>query len=171
MDDGDWIAAAVGRYERPLVAYARGLLGDRHRSQDAVQETFLELCRRPRAEVEPHLALWLFTVCRRRAIDTLRKDTRMTALTADPPARSAGPADALEHQDATAAVLARLAGLPVNQREAVRLKFQNQFSYREIAEVMGLSESHVGVLLHLALKSLRQSFAAPAVTPAPRSQS
>ena len=93
----------------------------------------------------------------------------MTALTAEPPSLSAGPADALEHQDATSSVFARAYSRPANQREAIRLKFQNQFSYREIAEVMGLSESHVGVLLHLALKTLRQSFATP-TTPEPRSR-
>ena len=86
----------------------------------------------------------------------------MTTLSAEPPAAATGPAEALETKDAAAAVLARLAGLPANQQEAVRLKFQNQFSYREIGEVMGLSESHVGVLIHLALKSLRRSFAEPA---------
>lgn len=167
MNDRDWIAATVRRYERPLFAYVLSLLGDRHRTQDVVQEAFLELCQHPRAELEPKLAPWLFAVCRRRTIDIHRKEHRMSALVADPPANSCGPDESLEHQDTTAAVLARVATLPANQREAVRLKFQNQFSYREIAEVMGLSESHVGVLLHLALKSLRQSFAAS--TPEPRS--
>lgn len=169
MDDREWIAAAARRYERPLFAYVLALLGDRHRSQDVVQEAFLALCRHPRAEIEPKLAPWLFAVCRSRAIDIRRKEHRMTALTADPPGRD-GPTDGIEAKDATQAVLTRLARLPADQREAVRLKFQNQFSYREIAGVMGLSESHVGVLLHSALKTLRQSFAEP-VAPARRSQS
>jgi RNA polymerase sigma-70 factor (ECF subfamily) len=45
--------------------------------------------------------------------------------------------------------------LPVNQREVVRLKFQNQLSYEEIAAVTSLSVSNVGFLLHTALKTLR----------------
>jgi RNA polymerase sigma factor (sigma-70 family) len=162
MDGRDWIVAAARRFERPLYAYVLAMLGDRHRSQDVVQEAFLELCKRPRAEVEPRLAPWLFAVCRSRAIDILRKERRMNALTAEPPARSDGPAERLEQKDAAGAVFARLARLPADQQEAVRLRFQNQFSYREIAEVMGLSESHVGVLLHVALKALRRSFADPA---------
>ena len=167
MSDRDWITAAAGRHERPLLAYVHALLGDRHKSQDVVQEAFLELCRADRAAIEPRLAAWLFAVCRRRAIDILRKETRMTALSADPPAPPADPGAALERDDAAAAVAARLLRLPADQREAVRLKFQGQLSYREIAGVMGLSESHVGVLLHLALKTLRRSFA----DPAPGSQS
>jgi RNA polymerase sigma-70 factor (ECF subfamily) len=54
-----------------------------------------------------------------------------------------------------------LNGFPPNQQEAVRLKFMQQFSYREIAEVMNVSESHVGVLIHTAIKKLRQAFAEP----------
>ena len=79
----------------------------------------------------------------------------------DPATARPDPACAAEHADTTCIVLKRLAGLPANQQEAVRLKFLQQFSYREIAGVMGLSESHVGVLLHTALKTLRQSFADP----------
>ena len=87
----------------------------------------------------------------------------MTALTdtVDPPTPRTGPAEAAETTDLSRAVLARLAGFPPSQQEAVRLKFLQQFSYREIAEVMGLSESHVGVLIHTALKKLRQAFTDP----------
>ncbi len=163
-NDRDWIVAAARRFERPLLAYVRRLLGDPHRGQDVVQDAFLQLCKQSRAEVEPRLAAWLFAVCRRRVVDVLRKENRMTSLSADPPAAADGPADALEHKDATEAVLARLSRLPANQQEAVRLKFLQQFSYREIAEVMDLSESHVGVLLHTALTTLRRSFAEPSKT-------
>jgi RNA polymerase sigma-70 factor (ECF subfamily) len=162
MDDRDWISAAVRRYERPLLAYVRRLLGDPHRGRDVVQDAFLQLCRQSRTEVEPRLAAWLFVVCRRRAVDILRKENRMASLSADPPTAGAGPVDTLEAKDTAAVALARLARLPANQQEAVRLKFLQQFSYREIAEVMGLSESHVGVLLHTALTTLRRSFAEPA---------
>src|SRR5437763_8344864 len=159
--DREWIVAAARRYERPLLAYVRRLLADPDRGRDVVQDAFLRLCEQDRAAVEPHLAAWLFAVCRRRAVDVLRKENRMTTLSADPPAPAKGPADALETKDAAEAVLARLATLSAREQEAVRLKFQNQFSYREIGEVMGLSESHVGVLIHMALKSLRRSFAEP----------
>lgn len=155
MDERGWIADAVGRYERPLLAYVRSFLGDPERSRDVVQDVFLELLRQPRSRVESHLAAWLFTVCRRRAIDLHRKENRMSTLSVDPPALVP---DTSESPDA-AAVLERVAALPDRQREAVRLRFQGQLSYREIARVMGLSESHVGVLLHTALKTLRQSFA------------
>src|SRR5471032_2026108 len=84
-EDREWILAIVRRYERPLVAYVRGLLGDAERSRDVVQDAFLKLCKlseRRRKALEPRLAPWLFAVCRRRAIDILRKEQRMTAVPA-----------------------------------------------------------------------------------------
>lgn len=166
--DHGWVVAAARRFERPLLAYVRRLLADDHRGRDIVQEAFLRLCRQPRADVEPRLAPWLFAVCRRLAVDVLRKENRMFALTeaAEPPVARAGPAEVVESADLSRAVLARLAGFPPTQQEAVRLKFLQQFSYREIADVMGLSESHVGVLIHTALKKLRQAFADPPPSPA-----
>jgi RNA polymerase sigma-70 factor (ECF subfamily) len=35
------------------------------------------------------------------------------------------------------------------------LKFQGGLSYREISRVTGLTVSHVGVLIHTGLKSIR----------------
>ncbi len=160
LDDRDWILAAVDRYERPLLAYVRRLLHNPERSRDVVQDAFLQLCKQSRGQVESHLAAWLFAVSRRRAIDLLRKDTRMLATTellAEPTARDPDPEHRAEQRDSAQFVMARLSELPAEQGEAVRLKFQNQFTYREIAQIMGLSESHVGVLLHTALKTLRRT--------------
>ncbi len=163
--DHEWVVAAAQRFERPLLAYVRRLLGDAGasaRGPDVVQEAFLRLCRQARTDIEPRLAPWLFAVCRRQVVDILRKENRMTALTeADPPTTWVEPSEAAETNDLSRAVLARLAGFPPNQQEAVRLKFLQQFSYREIAEVMNLSESHVGVLIHAAMTKLRQAFAEP----------
>lgn len=159
--DHDWVVAAARRFERPLLAYVRRLLRDDSRGEDIVQEAFLRLCKQSRHEIEPRLGPWLFTVCRRHAVDILRKENRMTALseTIDPPTRHHGPAETVEANDLNKAVVDRLNSFPPSQQEAVRLKFLQQFSYREIAEVMNVSESHVGVLIHTAIKKLRQAFA------------
>src|SRR5262245_2738999 len=167
--DHDWVVAAARRFERPLLAYVRRLLGDvgdSHRGPDIVQEAFPRLCRQPRAEVEPHLGPWLFAVCRRHVVDVLRKENRMSFLseTADPPAARTGPAETAEATDLSRAVLQRLASFPASQQEAVRLKFLQQFSYRENAQVTGLREPHAGALIHTALKKLRQAFAEPLQT-------
>src|SRR5215218_1519574 len=79
-DPNDWIREAVSRFEGPLTLYAARLLNDPDRARDVVQDTFLKLCRQDGAEIRDRLAEWLFTVCRNRALDVLRKEGRMTRL-------------------------------------------------------------------------------------------
>jgi RNA polymerase sigma-70 factor (ECF subfamily) len=160
-DDGPlfWVRSAVARFEGPLTLYAARLLGNADTARDVVQETFLRLCVQDRAVVEPRMAEWLFTVCRNRALDVLRKESRMSqlsdkqvhhCLSPDP-----GPLDTALVSDSAGRVLQLLERLPASQREALRLKFQNGFSYREISRISGHSESNVGYLIHVGLKTLR----------------
>jgi len=158
-DDAPWVRAAVARYEGPLTLYAARLLGDPESARDVVQETFLRLCAQDRSALESRLAEWLFTVCRNRALDVLRKESRMTrlsdeqvhhCLSPDP-----GPPDVAERRESAARVLDLLEGLPASQREAIRLKFQNGFSYREISRISGHSVTNVGYLIHIGLKTIR----------------
>jgi RNA polymerase sigma-70 factor (ECF subfamily) len=162
-DDRQWVRAAVGRFEGPLTLYAARLLGDADRARDVVQDAFLKLCGQGRGAVEPHLAEWLFTVCRNRALDVLRKEGRMTRLGEDRmqlrPSAEPGPPEVAERRDAAREVLRLVEALPANQREVIRLKFQNGFSYREISRISGHSVANVGYLIHTGLKTLRAQLA------------
>jgi len=160
------IREAVDRYEGPLLRYAARISGDADRARDVVQETFLRLWRSWPDEGPNHVGEWLFAVCRNRALDVRRKERRMTTL-ADTQAVAAGgdgdsPAAKVESREAARAALALLANLPENQQEVVRLKFQDGFSYRQIAQITGLSVSNVGFLIHRAISTLRQKLNPPA---------
>lgn len=50
----------------------------------------------------------------------------------------------------------RIAGLPRLEQEVVQLRLGQDLSYKQIAEIMDLSVSHVGVLIHQALTRLRE---------------
>jgi RNA polymerase sigma-70 factor (ECF subfamily) len=156
----EWIRKALEEHEAPLLRYVGSLTGDPESARDIVQDTFLRLCGQQREEVGKHLAQWLFTVARNRALDRLRKEGRMAPLTEEElesrPAQGPSPSTAAENRDSTRNLLALVDRLPPNQREVVRLKFQNQLSYQEISELTALSVGNVGFLLHTALKTLRQ---------------
>ena len=47
--------------------------------------------------------------------------------------------------------------MPELEREVLRLKFEDGLSYKEMSAVTGKSVSHVGVLLHTALKRIRDA--------------
>ena len=70
------------------------------------------------------------------------------------------PGRALEEAETRAALLRLIDHLPPSQQEVVRLKFQNGFSYQEIARITQKSIGNVGVLIHTAVARLRTEFAA-----------
>lgn len=155
----EWIREALERYESPLIRYAARLVGDPERGRDVVQDTFLRLCREKPSRVHRHLKAWLFKVCRNRALDILRKERRMDAMPDErlalQPALGPGPDRAFEAKENLSRVEEILDGLPNNQQEVVRLRFESGLSYREISRVTGLTETNVGFLLHTALKAVR----------------
>ncbi len=71
------------------------------------------------------------------------------------PGAEPAPNERLEQTEASGFLLRIVATLPPRQQEVLQLKFQNDLSYQEISEITHLSVSHVGVLLHTALKTLR----------------
>ena len=68
------------------------------------------------------------------------------------------PFDQLEQREAAGFLLRIVAALPARQQEVIQLKFQNDLSYQQIAEIMKTTANNVGVLLHTALKTLRQRY-------------
>ena len=159
-DRADWIKGAVARYEAPLLRYALSITGDPDTARDVVQDTFVRLWRAEPDRLGESPAAWLFTVCRNRALDTLRKEHKMVRLDDVPTAAAAslGPdpgalAEAsAQHREA----LAVLRTLPASQQEVVRLKFQSDLSYKEISDITGHSVTNVGYLLHTALSTVRE---------------
>ncbi|QDU59680.1 RNA polymerase sigma factor SigM [Planctomycetes bacterium Pan216] len=155
-----WIASVLERYEGKLVRYAARIVGDWDRARDVVQETMLRLCHAPRSDVEDHLAEWLYTVCRNRALDVCRKERRMTLLddaqASSRPSTCPTPAESAEVRDDAINLKRELEALPPRHQEVVRLRFEGGLSYREISRVTKHSESYVGVLIHEGLKRLRQ---------------
>lgn len=155
-----FIERAVDEYESPLIGYARTYLYDLERARDVVQDTFIRLCSQDREKVREHLKSWLFTVCRNRCLDVLRKDKRVEPLDEIRWQKVAGedanPAGQLENDESMAAVMGYLDRLPNNQKEVILLKFQQGMSYKEIQKVTGLKQGNIGFLIHAGLKRMRE---------------
>ena len=67
------------------------------------------------------------------------------------------PSAAMERQEAATGLMSQISKFPDRQQEVLRLKFNAGLSYKEIAEVTGLTSSNVGFILHTAIAKLRQS--------------
>ncbi len=155
-----FIERAVNDYESPLIGYARTYLYDLDRARDVVQDTFIRLCKQDPEKVGEHLKSWLFTVCRNRCLDVLRKDKRIEPLDEVKWQKVAGedaaPDEQAESDDKLADVMRFMDRLSKNQKEVILLKFQQGMSYDEIHDVTGLKQGNIGFLIHTGLKRLRE---------------
>jgi RNA polymerase sigma-70 factor (ECF subfamily) len=160
-DQGERVRRAIEEYEGQLLRYAGRLMRDLELARDVVQETLLTLCREPGAASQDRLREWLYVVCRHRALEVMRKEKRMQTLNeqqaAGGGAHSGAPDQAAARSEESGRAARIIGSLPERQQEVVRLKFQSGLSYREIARVMDLSVSNVGVILHTAMKTIRRA--------------
>src|ERR687893_564994 len=107
-------------------------------------------------------SFWRFRVARNLALNELnRRQTRhrlfdrvVNAFRAHVP----GPEEEFEMAERRERVLEMLALLPEHQRAALLLREQEEMSYREIAEVLGVSEAKVKVDVFRARTSLREKW-------------
>ena len=156
----EFIGRAMAEHESALIGYATTILHSVDRARDVVQDTFIRLCQQNPDKVRENLKSWLYTVCRNRALDIIRKDKHTEALDDDRFRKVASnmpaPDQNADHEERLAQVMKLLNRLSDNQREVILLKFQQGLSYQEIEKVTGLTQGNIGFLIHTGLKRVRE---------------
>ena len=154
------VERAISEYESPLIGYAQTIVHDLDRARDIVQDTFIRLYQQDVSKVRDGLKSWLFTVCRNRALDVLRKEKRLVpvedeALTIED-SKVSSPQEIAADSERVKLVKGYIARLPENQATAILLKFEKGYSYKEISDETGLTTGNVGFLIHTGMKRLRE---------------
>ena len=144
----------VAEYNHAVEAYADGLyrfivknLGDEHFSRDVVQDTFEKLWVRLESVSFLKVKTYLFTAAYHTMIDYIRKEKRYDG---NPPGKEVEADESGSYSD-LGEVLERAVGqLPEDQKAVVMLRDYEGYTYREISEITGLSESQVKVYIYRA---------------------
>jgi RNA polymerase sigma-70 factor (ECF subfamily) len=104
-------------------------------------------------------ATWLFAIARNAVNDYLRAKRRRRWLSLemlrDRASAEPQPEEVAVHSETRAELLAAVARLSDRERDLIALKFAAGLTNRRIAELTGLSESNVGVILYRAVRQLR----------------
>jgi RNA polymerase sigma-70 factor (ECF subfamily) len=165
--DSDAFAAVVESYQERLLRLCERLLGDPEEARDAAQEVFLKAFRKA-AELKPQgqLYTWLYRVAvnhcfnrlrRRRLVRFLRFESAPEdpdAPAFDPPDAGADPAASLETRQRWRVTRQAIAKLPDNQKAVLILARFEGLSYRQIAEVLGITEGAVESRLVRAMRRI-----------------
>ena len=157
----------VRRYQRPLLNLIAQIVRDRAEAEDLTQEVFVKAFRAlDRYDPARRFSSWLFTIAHNHALDRLRTVHGVTlSIDSDevpdvPSAPVASPADLAERARLADALGDALGRLRVEYRAAVVLRYQEDLTQQEIAEVMGVPEGTVKTYLHRARKELAREMTA-----------
>ncbi len=159
----------IDRFEPALYAYAYGILQNTFDAQEVVQDAMLRAHRALTRQYDEArcaaLALkpWLFRTVRNLCLNKRRSKTRALETPLDtfdggrlgPFVREHG--SELERQEDARMLRDVLAGLPVEARELIVLRFMEEMSYAEIANTVGATEAALRGKVFRSLKLLREA--------------
>src|SRR5919199_4688275 len=148
---------------RDVYSYSYYRVGNHHDAEDLTEQTFLQAYRHfERAQRESQgrpLRPWLIRIAHNLAANYYRDRSRRpqtsledAAVVSDPHATE----DLVEGREELSAVLAGVAELPDDRREALIMRFALDMDNKEIARALGRSEGATKVLIHRAIKQLEQ---------------
>jgi RNA polymerase sigma factor (sigma-70 family) len=150
----------VREYNRSVEEFADSVyrfilvnLKDEERANDIVQDSYEKLWRNV-AEIEyPVVKSWLFTTAYNNMIDIIRKEKRMITLE---PAHENELIHESQYSDLNELLNEALTRLPEQQKITVMLRDYEGYSYREISQITGLSESLVKISIYRGRIALKE---------------
>ncbi len=166
--DEDAFREIVTRYKNPLYAFLRRFLNRQDLVEDVFQETFLQLySSKDKFDVSRPLHPWLFTIAANKAKDALRKMQRESAMGMGAIADAGGvsvddvvnlltsykttPLDEASGSETAQRVREVIAKMPENLRGILILAYFEQFSYKQMAEILSIPIGTVKSRLHTAV--------------------
>jgi RNA polymerase sigma factor (sigma-70 family) len=161
---GDW-AARLAEHNRWLRTVILARLGEPQAVEEVMQEVALAAVaqRTPLTDLA-RLGPWLYRIAVRQALLYRRRRGRQRKLLrglawteSGDQSHSWDPLDLLLRDERQALVREALERLPGRDREILLLKYTENWSYKELADNMGVSESAVEARLHRARQRLREA--------------
>ena len=150
----------VPEYNRCVEAYSDGLyrfvlknLKDAERASDIVQDSYERLWRKVAEVSFEKSKSYLFSTAYHAMIDVVRRDKKMEYFDQVRPDQYAHRE---QYSDLQEILHVALDKLPEVQRTVVLLRDYEGYSYQEIGEITGLSESQVKVYIYRARVFLKQ---------------
>ena len=159
--------------EAPLLVYALRYTGERALAEDVVQEAFMKLHEQFESVEKPRP--WLYRTVHNLALNQRRAAGKTVSLekffddenssTTDTADTALLPDEQIIRLEGIGQVRLSLAALDQRSRELVKLKFNDELSYKDIAARTGLATGNVGFILHHALKTIATELAKTGAMP------
>ena len=154
--DGEAFRALVELYDRRLLYFIRRILDETEEAFDVLQEVWLRVHRDLRDLRSPcAFRVWLYRIAHDRTISALRRSRHVMPLEELPPGDVPVAPDLPDSMfEAADLVHVALTALSVDHRRVLTLRFLEDMSIQEIADVMECSIGTVKSRLHYAKAAL-----------------
>ena len=150
----------ISEYNKTVDMYADNVyrfifksIGDKAKAQDIVQDTFEKLWIKKDIVSYEKAKSYLFTASYHTMIDLIRKEKRATNFEIYSSIKNY---ETNSYSDLNDVLHEGLKRLPESQRSALLLYDYEGYSYKEIAEITGMSESQVKVYIYRGRIALRK---------------
>lgn len=143
---------SVKEYGDPVYRFICRSIKDRERAADIVQDTYEKLWNCVTEVDFNAVKSWLFTSAYNRMIDVIRKDSRLVAIEFYDDASLYAEDNSTDLNEVLHHALDRL---PAVQRSVILLRDYEGYSYQEIGEITGLTESQVKTYIFRGRTALR----------------
>jgi RNA polymerase sigma-70 factor (ECF subfamily) len=133
-------------------------------AEDVVQETMIRVWnRREQWDTIENIEAFCLTICRNLALDRSKLAERQNAsldegIDAADHSYNANPEEQTVQRDRVELVRRLISQLPEKQRSCMQLRDIEGKSYKEIAEVMGITEQQVKVNIFRARQTIKQKY-------------
>ena len=169
--DSRHLESLIQDHQTSLLRYAARLLSDPEEARDVVQDTFVRYFKAEQKSLSafrPDNPLaYLYRTARNLCYDRLRSRKRRGVNLEAPetleriPDPAATPDRKASDKEEKERMREAIANLDDRSREVLMLKLDHEKSYREIAEITGLSVGNVGFILHHAIRKLKVTMLNP----------
>lgn len=143
-----------------LYRFALRILGNTQEAEDVVQEVFIKVWKkRNEWHTWSNMEAMCMTMTRNLSIDRTRgKHRRLTSLPEnyDAVSKSANPEQIVASNDTVDHIRRLIDLLPNKQKMVVQLRDIEGYSYKEVAEILGMSLNQVKINLHRARIFLKE---------------
>lgn len=162
---GEAFGELVGRYSEKMLRYGRKFLYGYEDIEDAVQEVFIKAYRNINSfDATKKFSSWLYRIAHNEFINTIKKKGRepwpffdADTLWPHPLSQELPDRDIQEHE-ARSELQAGLDKLPAKYREVLVLYYWEELSYKDIADILRIPLSTVGVRLARGRAALKKIY-------------
>jgi RNA polymerase sigma-70 factor (ECF subfamily) len=143
-------------YASDLLGYLVSVLRSMPDAEDVLQEMFVTIARNRDAVAGARLLKpYLFRMARNAAVNRIKRDTRMRNHLDEAPAWLVLGEEAEARDDRGRGLTSALEALPEEQRTVIVLKHYREKTFREIGELLGISENTAGSRYRYGMQKLR----------------